>query len=229
MNMVEVFEACQPEFTCKYCGSPSYLAPSEQSPPPDYCHESDHGEPEEHAFAYFIDGPQCGGILAYPNDVENKIRAHCRLYGHDESEYTATPLVPQARTIASGLGLSVEQVQSDLDGAPKYNGPSIPNTLADCAQNLASGMKWTQGNHRVVIDMAVQGEGWVLERGVVYSFGKEQPPKLHAKPFPDKPDCVAAFKKWYWDHGAHWNAADVRPVWMAAQHAMYEALKEQMS
>ena len=33
----------EPEFTCKYCGRPSYLEPIDQSPPPDYCHESDHG------------------------------------------------------------------------------------------------------------------------------------------------------------------------------------------
>lgn len=30
------------EYTCKFCGAPSQLAPSEQSPPPDYCHEEDH-------------------------------------------------------------------------------------------------------------------------------------------------------------------------------------------
>lgn len=37
----------KPEHICKYCGAPSYLDPSDQTPPPDYCHESDHGEPEE--------------------------------------------------------------------------------------------------------------------------------------------------------------------------------------
>lgn len=36
-----------PPFTCKYCGSPSWIEPSDQSLPPDYCHESDHGEPPE--------------------------------------------------------------------------------------------------------------------------------------------------------------------------------------
>jgi hypothetical protein len=30
---------------CQFCGSPSWVDPSDQSPPPDYCHESDHGEP----------------------------------------------------------------------------------------------------------------------------------------------------------------------------------------
>lgn len=30
-------------FTCKYCGSPSWLDPVDQTPPPDYCHDSDHG------------------------------------------------------------------------------------------------------------------------------------------------------------------------------------------
>jgi hypothetical protein len=33
-------------YKCKYCGCPSWYDPSDQSPPPDYCHESDHGEPE---------------------------------------------------------------------------------------------------------------------------------------------------------------------------------------
>lgn len=32
-------------FTCKFCGLPSWLEPVDQAPPPDYCHESDHGEP----------------------------------------------------------------------------------------------------------------------------------------------------------------------------------------
>lgn len=36
-------------FTCKYCGAPSWVDPSDQSPPPDYCHESDHGTEEDRA------------------------------------------------------------------------------------------------------------------------------------------------------------------------------------
>jgi hypothetical protein len=34
-------------FSCKYCGRPSWVDPSDQSPPPDYCHESDHGTVED--------------------------------------------------------------------------------------------------------------------------------------------------------------------------------------
>ena len=30
-------------FMCKYCGMPSRYPPEDQYPPPDYCHESDHG------------------------------------------------------------------------------------------------------------------------------------------------------------------------------------------
>lgn len=30
------------EFVCKFCGSPSDVDPSDQSAPPDYCHESNH-------------------------------------------------------------------------------------------------------------------------------------------------------------------------------------------
>ena len=33
-------------FKCLFCGRPSWVDPSDQAPPPDYCHESDHGEPE---------------------------------------------------------------------------------------------------------------------------------------------------------------------------------------
>lgn len=36
-------------FTCKYCGSPSWIDPSDQSPPSDYCHEIDHGTEEDRA------------------------------------------------------------------------------------------------------------------------------------------------------------------------------------
>lgn len=34
-----------PPYVCKFCGMPSWLDPYDQSAPPDYCHESDHGEP----------------------------------------------------------------------------------------------------------------------------------------------------------------------------------------
>ena len=34
-------------YTCKYCGCPSYLEPGEQEMPADYCHESDHGSPDD--------------------------------------------------------------------------------------------------------------------------------------------------------------------------------------
>lgn len=34
-------------FRCVFCGAPSWVDPSDQSPPPDYCHESDHGSADE--------------------------------------------------------------------------------------------------------------------------------------------------------------------------------------
>lgn len=34
-------------YRCKYCGAPSWIDPSDQVRPPAYCHESDHGEPDE--------------------------------------------------------------------------------------------------------------------------------------------------------------------------------------
>lgn len=34
-------------FTCKYCGTPSWIDPSDQYPPSDYCHEIDHGTEED--------------------------------------------------------------------------------------------------------------------------------------------------------------------------------------
>lgn len=37
--------AAAPEHVCKYCGAPSYVDPSDQVPPADACHSSDHGEP----------------------------------------------------------------------------------------------------------------------------------------------------------------------------------------
>jgi hypothetical protein len=33
----------RPAFICKYCGADSFIDPTDQTPPPDYCHESDHG------------------------------------------------------------------------------------------------------------------------------------------------------------------------------------------
>ncbi len=34
-------------FICQYCGAKSWLDPADQSPPADYCHESDHGSEDE--------------------------------------------------------------------------------------------------------------------------------------------------------------------------------------
>lgn len=39
----------QAPFMCKYCGAPSWIEPSDQSRPPDYCHESDHGTDDDRA------------------------------------------------------------------------------------------------------------------------------------------------------------------------------------
>ena len=36
-----------PPYTCQFCGMPSWYDESEQTMPPDYCHPSDHGEPED--------------------------------------------------------------------------------------------------------------------------------------------------------------------------------------
>lgn len=36
----------QPPYSCVFCGAPSWVDPSDQSPPPDYCHPEDHGTPE---------------------------------------------------------------------------------------------------------------------------------------------------------------------------------------
>lgn len=34
-------------YLCRFCGAPSWIPPSEQTAPPDYCHPSDHGAPED--------------------------------------------------------------------------------------------------------------------------------------------------------------------------------------
>jgi len=36
-----------PYHKCKYCGADSWIDPTDQCPPSDYCHESDHGEPDD--------------------------------------------------------------------------------------------------------------------------------------------------------------------------------------
>ena len=36
-------------FKCKYCGADSWIDPSDQTPPFDYCHEIDHGTEEDRA------------------------------------------------------------------------------------------------------------------------------------------------------------------------------------
>ena len=38
----------KPPYHCLFCGAPSWREPCEQTPPPDCCHEEDHGSPEEY-------------------------------------------------------------------------------------------------------------------------------------------------------------------------------------
>lgn len=38
----------EPPFKCRFCGAPSWIEPFDQVPPPDYCHESDHGDPDNY-------------------------------------------------------------------------------------------------------------------------------------------------------------------------------------
>lgn len=47
-NFMKIGEREAP-FTCKHCGMPSRIDPSDQSPPPDYCHEIDHRTSEDRA------------------------------------------------------------------------------------------------------------------------------------------------------------------------------------
>ncbi|MBU2739587.1 hypothetical protein [Acidithiobacillus concretivorus] len=37
-----------PPYRCLFCGAPSWRESGEQVPLPDYCHEEDHGTPEEY-------------------------------------------------------------------------------------------------------------------------------------------------------------------------------------
>lgn len=36
-------------YKCRFCGADSWIDPSDQTPPPDYCHEIDHGTDEDRA------------------------------------------------------------------------------------------------------------------------------------------------------------------------------------
>lgn len=48
MEQTQLFEPVMAaDYKCIFCGAPSYIHPADQEAPPDYCHESDHGGPEE--------------------------------------------------------------------------------------------------------------------------------------------------------------------------------------
>ena len=47
-HLEDIKDRIDPPFKCKYCGLPSFYPPEDQTPPPDYCHESDHGSAESH-------------------------------------------------------------------------------------------------------------------------------------------------------------------------------------
>lgn len=48
-------------YRCLFCGVPSWVEPSDQRPPPDYCHEEDHGTAKESLLVYLARCPKCGG------------------------------------------------------------------------------------------------------------------------------------------------------------------------
>jgi hypothetical protein len=61
--------------TCRYCGQPSWLEPIDQSPPPDYCHESDHGERAAVPTPAVVLHPEGRGLMLapQPNAVQSAI------------------------------------------------------------------------------------------------------------------------------------------------------------
>lgn len=52
-------------FKCKFCGGDSWIDPSDQCMPPDYCHESDHGTEDDRVGYY--------DIKAYRNHIEGPV------------------------------------------------------------------------------------------------------------------------------------------------------------
>ncbi len=46
-----------PQHDCKYCGAPSWIDPSDQTPPQDYCQEIDHGSADDRQMAEFEGDP----------------------------------------------------------------------------------------------------------------------------------------------------------------------------
>lgn len=56
-------------YTCKFCGQPSLIEPRDQVPPPDYCHESDHGDDDLYYTAAEMDDMFFQWKLNHPGDV----------------------------------------------------------------------------------------------------------------------------------------------------------------
>ena len=63
-------------FNCVFCGRPSWIDPSDQTPPPDYCHESDHGSADD----YKDDAP-------FKREIR-KLRKNIRFMCKEPSEIT---------------------------------------------------------------------------------------------------------------------------------------------
>jgi hypothetical protein len=53
-----------PPFTCRFCGQPSWVDPSDQTPPADCCHQSDHGESDEEGVVH-PRGPSDAELLEF--------------------------------------------------------------------------------------------------------------------------------------------------------------------
>lgn len=45
-HLEDVKARVDPPYRCKFCGARSFIEPSDQAPPPSYCHPGDHGTPD---------------------------------------------------------------------------------------------------------------------------------------------------------------------------------------
>lgn len=63
----------RPPYQCKFCGMPSWVDPSDQEAPPDYCHESDHGR-EERYLEELIDAKSILELLKIELLLHNKLK-----------------------------------------------------------------------------------------------------------------------------------------------------------
>ena len=137
-------------YECKFCGSPSWVEPSDQPAPPDYCREGDHGAPEAKALADY-------------DQIVRGIAPNQHILGvlADLSEIRAAIAAALRAAHAAGVAAEREALHIVFDGPPSHESGRFVECETSDGRSINAG-EWHErpdGLWELRIPSAVQKTG----------------------------------------------------------------------